>query len=803
MNKKVALSVLSTAVVASMAASAYAAPQAGVYVGGDVKKFYSTTTLLNLTKEAKAQYAKDLRVGSDNLVFVHINGKGAFFSEILNHPNGATGAFAEPLKKSDFVDLYNVVKPDGTSTETVDAKAKVDGDDTPGELKVESVSAINSNEVEVVFGKEVDATTAPSNFKFSEVVGSTIGANPASIKVDGKKVVLTLGTPITTETTFTITISGVKAKGTTDVFPTFAKSIKFEDKVAPTALEVKSVTNGTAATSLTVTFSEPVVSATFKVNGATKTYTQSADKKSATISGLSLEVNKTHTLEVINLTDNAGNVTSYDTKTFTVTTDVVAPNINVATNSDDQLVLTFDKAMDAATITTSNVKVKDEMLDDLGVSIAPDPEDTTGKKFLVNLPAGLYTNKASRTLTVSINDAVTDSLGNKIPTQFKNVTISKDVTAPTVKDVTFTKNAATGNVEKVVVELSEGLAAAPTGYATTGITVIGPNGADVTTGFFGANTAAVLKGAKTVEIPVVAPVTSGKYTVYIHAGFVKDIAQTANNSVAVTKVVDFGTAQTGEFKITQAALGGTPSNTTNVITVNYGVAVKGGADAGSATDVNNYTLNGLPLPEGTVITLGAPALEVATITIPEEAIAKTDSAAILRITNVKNTAGATIVPFTGSVNVTDSKAPVLDTATLNTNGTVTVGFGETLATAAIVGDFDVTVNGKVIAASELTFVDAVGADAGKYVITVTGKVADPDGTPANGDEFLYIDVDGDGNFASGTDIKVTGAVATEGPVNLNSAAISSVKVATKATGTLTGADAAGNTLKLDVVKTVK
>ncbi|MCE0451300.1 sugar-binding domain protein, partial [Brevibacillus sp. AF8] len=153
MNKKVALSVLSTAVVASMAASAYAAPQAGVYVGGDVKKFYSTTTLLNLTKEAKAQYAKDLRVGSDNLVFVHINGKGAFFSEIIK--DGSATAFAQPLKKSDFVDLYKVVKPDGTSTENEDARAKVEGDNT-GELKVESVSAINALTVDVKFGTTVD-----------------------------------------------------------------------------------------------------------------------------------------------------------------------------------------------------------------------------------------------------------------------------------------------------------------------------------------------------------------------------------------------------------------------------------------------------------------------------------------------------------------------------------------------------------------------------------------------------------------------------------------------------------------------
>ncbi|WP_301170392.1 Ig-like domain-containing protein [Brevibacillus nitrificans] len=794
MNKKVVLSVLSTAVVASMATAAFAKPATGLYIGGSVDKYYSITQFLNNEDQVIDEINN---TGFGDVLYVDDQGKAATIGEVVNADD-----LDDVLETATLADFKGntYAKADGT---TYDPSKDSDLTGAPaGELEVESVSAINANEIEVVFGTEVDASTAASNFKFSEVVGTAIGTNPGSIKVDGKKVVLTLGTPITAETTFTITISGVKAKDSTDVFPTFAKSIKFEDKVAPTALEVKSVTNGAAATSLTVTFSEPVASATFKVDGATKAYVLAADGKSATISGLSLAANTAHTLEVINLTDAAGNVTAYASKSFNVTTDVVAPNINVTTNSDNQLVLTFDKAMDPATVTTANVKVKDEMLDDLLVTVAADPADTTNKKFLVNLPAGLYTSKASRTLTVSINDAVTDSLGNKIPTQFKNVTVSKDVTAPEVSAVTFTKVAATGNVDKVVVEFSEGLAASG-GYSTAGITVIGPNGADVTAGFLGATTAAVVNGAKKVEIPVAATVASGKYTFYIPAGFVTDIAQTANNSKAVTKVVDFGTAQTGEFKITQAALGNTPSATTNVITVNYGVAVKGGAEAGSATDVNNYTLNGLPLPEGTVITLVAPALEVATITIPDEAIAKTDTAAVLRITNVKNSAGTTITPFTGSVSVTDSKAPVLDTAALNTNGTVTVGFGETLDTPAVLGDFDVTVNGKVIAASELTFVDAVGADAGKYVITVTGKVEDPDGTPANGDEFLYIDVDGDGSFASGTDIKVTGAVATVGPVNLNSAAITSVKVATKAAGPLTGADAAGNTLKLDVVKTAK
>ncbi|UIO42105.1 sugar-binding domain protein, partial [Brevibacillus brevis] len=169
MNKKVALSVLSTAVVASMAASAYAAPKAGIYVGGEIKKYYSTTTLTKLSKEAKAQYGKELRAaGNDNLVFVHINGKGAFFSEILNHPNGSKGAFEQPLKKSDFVDLYKVVKPDGTSTETEDAKSKVE-DDTTGDLKVESVSAINKTKVEVKFTKAFDSINA-ANFSIEGAV---------------------------------------------------------------------------------------------------------------------------------------------------------------------------------------------------------------------------------------------------------------------------------------------------------------------------------------------------------------------------------------------------------------------------------------------------------------------------------------------------------------------------------------------------------------------------------------------------------------------------------------------------------
>lgn len=672
--------------------------------------------------------------------------------------------------------------------------------------KVESISAINAKEVEVKFNKAVDVTTAETvgNYDFSEIVGSAIGANPtdAAVQADGKTVVLTLGTAIISETTFTTTVSGVKVKGSDyDYFKTFAKSTKFKDTVAPNSLGVTSLTNGTASTSLTVTFSEPVASATFKVNGSYKSGVIAADGYSATISGLSLDASKAHTLEVLNLTDFASNVTSFESKSFNVTKDVANPNISVSTRSDNQLLLSFDKKMNASTVNATNVKVKNELLNDLVVS-GFTPADSTGKNFIVDLPAGLYSSKDSRTLTVLLNDSVTDSLGNKLPTQFKNVTISKDTSAPTVSNVTFAKNPVSGNVDKVVVEFSEGLAASVGGYATGGITVIGPNGVDVTTGFFASNTVAVAKGATKVEIPLSAPVQSGKYTLYLPGGFVTDIAQDANNSVASTQVVDFGTSTSGEFKITQLALGQTPSNTTNVITVNYGTVVKGGAQAGSATDVNNYTLNGMPLPTGTLITLNA-ALNTATITVPDEAISTTDTAAVLRITGVQNSAGTVINPFVGTVAVTDSKAPVLSTAVLNTNGTFTAGFGETLNVAALLSDFDVAVNGKAVNASQITFTAAVGADAGKYVFAVNGLVSDNGTVGDTTDDFLYIDANNDGAYVATDDIKVTGAVATAGVVDLNSAAISSVKLSTKAAGPLTGADTAGNTLKINVSKIVK
>ncbi|WP_055745650.1 hypothetical protein [Brevibacillus choshinensis] len=151
MNKKVVLSVLSTAVVASMAASAFAAPKDGLYIGGNVNKYYSTDVLLNMNAAAKAAYVNEVKSITDfnNLVFVDFSGKGASIQEILE--DGLANAKAEALVKEDFATSYAVATVTGSTDGTYDARAAVDPSTPVGDLKVESVSAINTSGVEFKF----------------------------------------------------------------------------------------------------------------------------------------------------------------------------------------------------------------------------------------------------------------------------------------------------------------------------------------------------------------------------------------------------------------------------------------------------------------------------------------------------------------------------------------------------------------------------------------------------------------------------------------------------------------------------
>lgn|GEM_PF-3944909 len=193
MNKKLVLSVLSTAVVASMATSAFAAPKAGVYLGGNVKKFYALETLFGLNASAKTEfsnYVAQLASNFNQVVYVDNSGKGASIQEILDE--GYNAALNEPLAAADFADQYSEVNTSGQVVGTVDPEAELGG--TPAELKVESVSAIDDTTVEVAFNNAVDATQViTENFTILDKNSKYVGdVTKALLSEDGKKVTLTV-----------------------------------------------------------------------------------------------------------------------------------------------------------------------------------------------------------------------------------------------------------------------------------------------------------------------------------------------------------------------------------------------------------------------------------------------------------------------------------------------------------------------------------------------------------------------------------------------------------------------------------
>lgn len=161
MNKKVALSLLSATVFASMTASAFAAPKSGVYMGGDVDRYYALTDLFKLNDAGYAKFQSDLaKTKFENLIFVDHDGKGASLKEILSSTQDFE-KIKRDLKQNDFEGEYAKSNLDGTNGESYDPRKDITPEPT-GELKVESVSAINGT-VTVTFDKEMEAAPAAAD----------------------------------------------------------------------------------------------------------------------------------------------------------------------------------------------------------------------------------------------------------------------------------------------------------------------------------------------------------------------------------------------------------------------------------------------------------------------------------------------------------------------------------------------------------------------------------------------------------------------------------------------------------------
>ncbi|MBE2909173.1 S-layer homology domain-containing protein, partial [Anoxybacillus flavithermus] len=285
--------------------------------------------------------------------------------------------------------------------------------------------------------------------------------------------------------------------------------------------------------------------------------------------------------------------------------------------------------------------------------------------------------------------------------------------------------------------------------------------------------------------------TAKSYTVSVSASTVKDLSSQQNSNALATLTAD----------VSAGAIVGKDTAAPSITSISGVAAVKAtstgnqikfaiqdqanagetasGVDFTTVADVNNYRLDGAPLPAGSYVTVaGAAPSYTVTIQMPFGAISKDKDNYALNINGIKDKAGNVITPVAvNTVSLKDDVKPELKTATLNAGGTVSLGFSEDVVpvvAAKSVLDFTVELNGATLTkptdapATALAYelVDGTGADAGKYVLRV--KVSKETRTVAsaatgitingvkytvsnNGDNLLFkfIDVNGSGAADNG------------------------------------------------------
>jgi trimeric autotransporter adhesin len=448
--------------------------------------------------------------------------------------------------------------------------------------------------------------------------------------------------------------------------------------------------------------------------------------------------------------------------------------------------------MDVNTISNTSIKILDANLNTTGITqgAVTAKANTDNKTFLVPITA-LPFNNGTFSGVVSVANTVKDAAGNAIAATTKNVTITEDKTAPQVVSATYKKVTSYNGISTpngaIVIKFNEEVNASA---AAASYVVVDDQGNSLTTPI-SARTVNPNDNTELVLTLGAAVGTNVKtYTVVMPNSAVTDKAIAANASKSANLTVDVSagapvatdTTAPAVSTVTPTAATSSTSGTTIAVTF---TEAGSGLDTATVTNVNNYRLDGAALPAGSYITISS---NTATINIPAGSIAK-DKTYALNINGIKDKAGNTMSPYVGSVALKDDIKPVLTAATLNTNGTVSLGFSETVNTAAgKEADFAVILNGVTLNSAAYTLADGVGADAGKYVLSVNTRVAEA--AAPGGTDTLYIDVNGNTSFDAGTDIVVaqatdaTGTTTnfTAGTYNLNNA--TSLKVGTIAAPTL-------------------
>ncbi|MGG3938971.1 S-layer homology domain-containing protein [Bhargavaea massiliensis] len=709
--------------------------------------------------------------------------------------------------------------------------------------KVESVSAINAKQIEIKFNKAVDTSTATnkSNYKIqrnADASASTLanldGTASVTVSDDGKTVTITTTSGINSQfsvtagTPFKFIVENLKDT-TGKSIESYTTNLVVNDTVAPTLKEVKSTAKSTT-TKVTLVFSEPVqTSGAIAYVGGQAASVQAGTSANEVIltTAQTLEAGKTYDLTLLNFKDYENNFLQQNptTTSFTVAGDVVAPTVqDVKVVRDNLIEVTFDKAMDASTFSGyARVLDLNGTVQGGAVSASIKP-GTSGKTVRLALASAVpFNSNGTFTGTLVLGDGIKDVNGNAKVATSHSITITKDTVAPTITGTTYVPAGGqyAGSLYAhgaIVVKFSEEVSIT----ASADIKLITSNGVDVSSNLAVGGRAVNASDSTEVIVPLSSALSAGTYTLRVGNDVVQDLSTQSNKNIAAVTTVNVSVSSDTTKPVVNVS---SPSvsaaaNQTSGTTVSFTMTDNIGLDLATVQNVNNYLLDGKPLPSGSYVTVlhGSGSTDSAatnitvTLNIPAKSITKSGTYA-LNINNIKDKAGNIADPKVASVTLTDDVSPELKTATISSNGLLVLGFTEAVNSVAAPGtlsDFQFTINGTDVAVANntniVTFADGTGTDAGKYVVTFRAKVdAGADANSATtADNRLYLDVNGNNSFDAGTDILVlTGTTTAVGATTLDLNLLSSLKVKVVNNTTVTDTSALANPIKVGTTITVK
>jgi trimeric autotransporter adhesin len=587
--------------------------------------------------------------------------------------------------------------------------------------KVVSVSAINAKQIVVKFNTELEGQSDTLANDATDVANYTLNniqPDSAVLSADKKSVTLTFDGGVEGQDQVLVVNPVATTKRDKDgaVVNTekYSTVLSYTDTVSPEVVST-SYANGV----ITIQFSEAIGTkpTVVRVNGvpvsANDISINPSDATKVEVSYPGLAAGSTASLYVAGAKDASTAQNEMDLFNGTViapAADTDKPHItSVQVTGQNTAKVTLSEAINEATV-PAKLQKGTSIYD---VVLVKDTNDSTGKTY--NLTVDLNGNdtgdgifsgtSTSETFSLLVaKEVMTDASGNKNDEFITSVTFVKDTKAPALvkselttgnKQFSFTFDESltvVGSDNNIIVKNSDGVK----------ISVV-----DAETQLKTDDDKVYLVDIKSGDVAI----DPGTYTVTIPAGFFTD--SYGNATPAITKTFTVGQpAQAVDTTKPVAVVSNVPG-VKNVFEVSFKNGVSGALEevTSSALNLNNYKLDGKPLPAGTEIYFTDTNKNTVRIELPEGSINIGDQTngapAILTIANVQDKAGNVMNTSNHTVIVNDNTAATITNVQV-IGRDVYVTFSESVTFNGTVDAdnvFDLTVNNTPVTAGDISAVD--------------------------------------------------------------------------------------------------